>query len=128
MNLTTPSPEDPQQLLFAPSELLACGLRAAHPFPLVGKRTTDGIESWRMPAGERAWSWPLIEWTRAGSSYAAIGFDCDSREAVERVAASCMGAGGSSDSERLRHARGERTRASLLSSGSAGSPWRACAG
>ena len=93
MNLTTPSPEDPQQLLFAPSELLACGLRAAHPFPLVGKRTADGIESWRMPAGERAWSWPLIEWTRAGSSYAAIGFDCDSREAVERVAASCMGAG-----------------------------------
>ena len=35
----------------------------------------------------------ISEWTRAGNSYAAVGFDCDSREAVERAAASCMGAG-----------------------------------
>ena len=30
---------------------------------------------------------------RTGNSYAALGFDCDSREAVERAAASCMGGG-----------------------------------
>ena len=92
MNLT-PTAELHQPLLFAPPELRDCGLRAAHPFPLVGRRSPDGIESWRMPASERAWSWPLIEWTRAGSSFAGVGFDCDSREAVERAAACAMGAG-----------------------------------
>ena len=92
MNTTAPS-EPLQPLLFAPPELRDCGLRAAHPFPLVGKRTADGIESWRMPASERAWAYPLIEWTRAGSSTAGLGFDCDSREAVEKAASACMGAG-----------------------------------
>ena len=92
MNLT-PTAELHQPLLFAPPELLACGLRAVHPFPLVGRRSPDGIESWRVPASERAWSWPLIEWTRAGSSFAGVGFDCDSREAVERAAACAMSAG-----------------------------------
>ena len=82
-----------QPLLFAPSELRACGLRDAHSHPLVGRRTAAaGVRSWRTsPAA--AWAFPLIEWTRAGNSYAALGFDCDSREAVERAAASCMGAG-----------------------------------
>ena len=41
----------------------------------------------------RPWGYPLIEWTRAGNSFAALGFDCDSREAVERGAACAMGAG-----------------------------------
>ena len=81
-----------QPLLFAPSELLACGLRDAHTHPLVGKRTAAGGRSWRTSAA-RAWAWPLVEWSRTGSSYAAVGFDCDSREAIERAAASCMGGG-----------------------------------
>ena len=88
-NPTTP---EQQPLLFAPSELIACGLRDAHSFPLVGKRTKSGVRSWRT-APARAWAWPLVEWSRTGNSYAAIGFDCDSRDAVERAAASCMAAG-----------------------------------
>ena len=81
-----------QPLLFAPSELRACGLRDAHTHPLVGRRTGVGVRSWRTsPAA--AWAWPLVEWSRTGNSYAALGFDCDSREAVERAAASCMGGG-----------------------------------
>ncbi len=82
-----------QPLLFAPSELLACGLRAAHTFPLVGTRTPQGVRSWRMAASPETWNYQLVEWSRTGNSYAALGFDCDSLEAVERAAASCMGAG-----------------------------------
>ena len=81
-----------QPLLFAPSELRACGLRDAHTYPLVGRRTGDGVKSWHTSPA-LAWQWPLVEWSRTGNSYAALGFDCDSREAVERAAASCMGAG-----------------------------------
>ena len=87
------TPKTPTQaLLFAPSELSACGLRDAHTHPLVGKRTAAGVRSWRSTPA-RAWAWPLVEWSRTGNSFAAIGFDCDSREAVERAAASCMGGG-----------------------------------
>ena len=67
----------------------ACG---PHTQPLVGRRTGDGVRSWRTSPA-RAWAYPLVEWSRTGNSYAALGFDCDSREAVERAAASCMGAG-----------------------------------
>ena len=81
-----------QPLLFAPGELVACGLRDAHTQPLVGTRTPQGVRAWRTSPA-RAWAWPLVEWSRTGNSYAALGFDCDSREAVERAAASCMGAG-----------------------------------
>ena len=82
-----------QPLNFAPAELRAHGLRDAHTFPLVGKRTPMGrVFSWRT-APARAWAWPLVEWSRTGNSFAALGFDCDTREAVERAAASCMGAG-----------------------------------
>ena len=87
-----PSTPEQQPLLFAPSELIACGLRDAHSFPLVGKRTKSGVRSWRT-SPDRAWAFPLVEWVRTGNSFAAVGFDCDSREAVERAAASCMGAG-----------------------------------
>ena len=86
------TPDLHQPLLFAPSELLACGLSDAHTHPLVGTRTRKGVRSWRTSPA-RAWAWPLVEWSRTGNSYAAIGFDCDSREAVERAAASCMGGG-----------------------------------
>ena len=88
-NPTTP---EQQPLLFAPSELIACGLRDAHTFPLVGTRTPQGVRSWRTSPA-RAWAWPLVEWSRTGNSYAALGFDCDTRESVERAAASCMGGG-----------------------------------
>ena len=81
-----------QAFLFSPSELRACGLRDAHTHPLVGKRTAAGVRSWRT-SPPRAWAWPLVEWNRTGNSYAAIGFDCDSRDAVERAAASCMAGG-----------------------------------
>ena len=87
------SKQQPLPLLFAPSELLACGLRAAHTYPLVGTRTPQGVRSWRMAASPETWAWPLIEWSRTGNTYAALGFDCDSRDAVERAAASCMGGG-----------------------------------
>ena len=40
------TPDLHQPLLFAPSELLACGLRDAHHHPLVGERTEDGVRSW----------------------------------------------------------------------------------
>ena len=90
----TATPEPLQHPLeFAPGELLACGLRDAHSYPLVGTRTASGVRSRRMPAGDRAWAYQLVEWSRTGNSFAALGFDCDSREAVERAAASCMGAG-----------------------------------
>ena len=82
-----------QPLDFAPVELRAHGLRDAHSFPLVGTRTAAGVRSWRMEASPRTWAWPLVEWTRTGNSFAALGFDCDSRDAVERAAACAMGAG-----------------------------------
>ena len=91
MNLT-PAPEPLQPLLFAPGALLDCGLRDAHHNPLIGVRTDGGVRSFRTSPA-RAWAYPLVEWSRTGNSYAAIGFDCDTREAVERAAASCMGAG-----------------------------------
>ena len=82
-----------QPLLFAPDELLACGLRDAHSYPLVGWRTAEGVKSLHLPASPMVWDYSLVEWSRTGNSYAAIGFDCDSRESVERAAASCVGAG-----------------------------------
>ena len=117
-----------QPLDFAPVELRAHGLRDAHSFPLVGSRTAEGVRSWRMPASPQTWGYPLVEWSRTGNSYAALGFDCDSREAVELGGGVCDGLGGSSDSECLRDTQGERTRASLLSARSSGSPWRPGAG
>ena len=82
-----------QPLNFAPAELRAHGLRDAHTFPLVGKRTPRRrVFSWRT-APALAWQWPLVEWSRTGNSFAALAFDCDTRAAVERAAASCMGAG-----------------------------------
>ena len=82
-----------QPLDFAPVELRAHGLRDAHSFPLVGSRTAEGVRSWRMPASPQTWGYPLVEWSRTGNSYAALGFDCDSREAVELGAACAMGSG-----------------------------------
>ena len=76
------TPELHQPLLFAPSELLACGLRDAHHHPLVGERTEDGVRSWRT-SPTMAWEHPLVEWARTANSYAALVLDCDSRESQE---------------------------------------------
>ena len=76
------TPELHQPLLFAPSELLACGPRDAHHHPLVGERTEDGVRSWRTsPAA--AWEHPLVEWARTATSYCSLVFDCDFRESQE---------------------------------------------
>ena len=72
------TPELHQPLLFAPSELLACGLRDAHHHPLVGVRTEDGVRSWRTSPAT-AWAHPLVEWARTATSYCSIVLDCDSR-------------------------------------------------
>ena len=73
------TPELHQPLLFAPSELLACGLRDAHYHPLVGVRTEAGVRSWRTSPAT-AWEHPLVEWARTATSYYSIVLDCDSRE------------------------------------------------
>ena len=75
-----------QPLLFAPSELLACGLRDAHHHPLVGVRSEDGVRSWRTSPAT-AWENPLVEWARTANSYCSIVLDCDSRESQELACA-----------------------------------------
>ena len=66
------TPELHQPLLFAPSELLACGLRDAHHHPLVGVRTEDGVRSWRTSPAT-AWEHPLVEWARTATRRASSG-------------------------------------------------------
>ena len=81
-------------LLLAPGELLRCGLRDAHTYPLVGKRDSDGvIRSSRREPPKTAWTRELIELARTGNSYAALVFDCDSRESVELAGGACGGNG-----------------------------------
>ena len=80
------TPELHQPLLFAPSELLACGLRDAHHHPLVGIRTDDGVRSWRTSPAT-AWEHPLVEWARTATSYCSIVLDCDSSESQELACA-----------------------------------------
>ena len=80
------TPDLHQPLLFAPSELLACGLRDAHHHPLVGVRTENGVRSWRTSPAT-AWEHPLVEWARTATSYCSIVLDCDSRESQELACA-----------------------------------------
>lgn len=92
---TSRDPQPWQPLLFAPLELLRCGLAAAHNYPLVGRRDTEtGKVCWsdRRPA-EAAWRFSVLEWGRTPISTVAVVLDCDSREAVERAHACAMGAG-----------------------------------
>ena len=82
-----------QPLLFSPAELIRCGQRDAHNFPLVGQRYEDGgIRAWREPP-EIAWDRQLIELARTATSYAGLVFDCDSRESIELAAGACGGTG-----------------------------------
>ena len=64
----------------APDRVKAHGLRAAHPRPLVsvGKRAGRVFTSWRT-SPEKAWRFPEVEYASAGSSWAALIFDCDDR-------------------------------------------------
>ena len=80
-----------QPLLFAPSELLACGLKDAHHNPLVGERTAGGGgRSWRTsPAA--AWQYPLVELARTANSYCSIILDCDSSESTHLACAAAVG-------------------------------------
>ena len=80
------TPELHQPLLFAPSELLACGLRDAHHHPLVRERTEDGVRSWRTSPA-MAWEHTLVEWARTATSYCSLVLDCDSRESQELACA-----------------------------------------
>ena len=92
VNLTRHGDPIHQPMLFAPGELVRCGLRDAHSFPLVGARWSGGIRSWRE-SPSMAWGRELIELSRTATSYAGLVFDCDSRESIELAAAACVGAG-----------------------------------
>ena len=86
------NPSTHQPLLFAPPELLACGLRDAHHYPLVGERTAAGVRSWRT-SPEKAWEHTLIELARTANSYCSVVLDCDSRESIELACAVQAGYG-----------------------------------
>ena len=83
-----------QPLLFAPAVLLRCGMCDAHSRPLVGRRDSDGAicATWRE-SPETAWERQVIELGRTATSFAALIFDCDSRQSVELAAAACVASG-----------------------------------
>ena len=70
---------------FAPEVVRAHGLRAAHPRPLVslGKQPGRAMTSFRV-SPQRAWSFPEVEYGRAGSSIAALVLDCDEPALLRR--------------------------------------------
>ena len=65
-------------LAFAPAQVRAHGLRAAHPRPLVslGKQPDRPFTSFRTTP-QKAWRFPELEYGNAGSSIAALVLDCD---------------------------------------------------
>ena len=69
----------------APAMILAHGLSAAHPRPLVslGKRPDQPFSSFRTSPA-RAWQYPEVEYGNAGSSIAALVLDCDKPAALAR--------------------------------------------
>ena len=115
-NPTTPDLHQP--LLFAPSELLACGLRDAHHHPLVGVRSEDGVRSWRTSPAT-AWEHPLSNGharppaTARSSSIAIRGRVKSSRVRSRRATAICRG-------PTLR--RSVRRRGICISAGTCGHP------
>ena len=67
------------------------GIVEAHVRPYAGRRLDDdSIRCWRT-SPERAWGYPLVEWTRTGNSYTALAFDIDSRLSLELLAGASMG-------------------------------------
>ena len=69
----------------APAMILAHGLSAAHPRPLVslGKRPDQPFSSFRTSPA-RAWQYPEVQYGNAGSSIAALVLDCDKPAALAR--------------------------------------------
>ena len=113
------TPDLHQPLLFAPSELLACGLRDAHHHPLVGVRTEAGVRSWRTSPAT-AWEHPLVEWARTATSYCSIVLDCESRESQELACAVEAGYGDLPRPTTLR--RSARRRGICIWAGTCGHP------
>ena len=72
-----------RHLDFVPDPVRAHGLRAAHVYPLVGRRTGPGKTFWsgRVPAN-RAWDFGYIVLEDAGATWATMTFDCDNRQAM----------------------------------------------
>ena len=66
-----------------PDQVRDHGLRAAHVYPLVGRRTGPGktFLSARVPA-KRAWKYEYIVLADAGATWATMTFDCDNRQAM----------------------------------------------
>ena len=66
-----------------PDPVFDHGLRAAHVYPLVGRRTGPGKTFWsgRVPASQ-AWSFSYIVLSDAGATWATMTFDCDNRQAM----------------------------------------------
>lgn len=69
----------------APAMVRSHGLRAAHPRPLVslGKRPGRPFMSFRT-SPRRAWAFPEVEYSNAGSAVAALVLDCDDPAAMQR--------------------------------------------
>ena len=66
----------------APASVRGHGLRAAHVWPRVGRRTRKGgFWSGRVPA-RHAWAYPYLETTDAGATWATLTYDCDNRQAM----------------------------------------------
>ena len=67
----------------APDRVRAHGLRAAHVYPLVGRRIGPSKTFWsgRVPAN-RAWDFSHIVLDDAGATWATMTFDCDNRQAM----------------------------------------------
>ncbi len=67
----------------APDRVRAHGLRAAHVYPLVGRRIGPSKTFWygRVPAN-RAWNFSHIVLDDAGATWATMTFDCDNRQAM----------------------------------------------
>ena len=68
---------------FVPDPVRDHGLRAAHVYPLVGRRIGPSKTFWsgRVPAN-RAWDFSHIVLDDAGATWATMTFDCDNRQAM----------------------------------------------
>ena len=70
-------------LASAPAPVRAHGLRAAHVYPMVGRRIGQDKQFWsgRVPASH-AWAYPYVAMADAGATWATITLDCDDRRAM----------------------------------------------
>ena len=68
-------------LNFAPVPVRDHGLRAAHIYPHVGRKTRNGFWSDHVPASH-AWAYPYINTADACTTWATLSYDCDDREAM----------------------------------------------